>query len=284
MGMFLYGYVVGFREALETAMLAAIALGALSRLGRRDLQRHVWYGIGAAALASVGLVRLSLDLGGFLEGRPGRIFEATMMTITVVLLTGIITWLHQQARAARGALEARLLAAAARNGMAVALLAFVLVLREGIESTILLWGGIAMGVGQGVLEGSTAGITTACLVAFLFFRRTSSFKPQKFFRVSGAVLLVFAAAILSNAVRSWQDVGLLPPLLAPIWDTSHLLDEDSPLGSLAQVILGYSDHPSLLQFGSWLAYLTLVGRTLISCRWRGDPRRRSRAPDRRRGG
>lgn len=263
-GMFVYGYVVGFREALETALLVAIALGALARLGRADLRRHLWLGVVAALAASLALVRLSLAWGGFLEGRSGRVFEAAMMTLTVVLLTGIITWMQRHAREARSLIEGRLAGAATRSSLAVGLVAFLLVLREGTESTVLLWGGIAMGIGQGVFEGAAAGIATAVLLGLVFARRTGGVPSRRFFRLSSILLLIFAAAILTNAVRICEELGFLPPLSGPLWDTSRILDERSPVGSMVQVLLGYGDHPTLMELASWLAYVVIVGRRVIA--------------------
>jgi high-affinity iron transporter len=50
---------------------------------------------------------------------------------------------------------------------------------------------------------------------------------------------------------------LLPTLGSTLWDTSHVLRQDSLIGRPLHILVGYDDRPSGIQLAAWMA--TLVG-------------------------
>jgi len=69
--------------------------------------------------------------------------------------------------------------------------------------------------------------------------------------------MVFAAGLLADAVENLQQLGWLPFGEHVLWSTSRVVAEDSSLGDVAHSLLGYADHPTVLQAFVWVAYLTI---------------------------
>jgi high-affinity iron transporter len=67
--------------------------------------------------------------------------------------------------------------------------------------------------------------------------------------------MVFAAGLLGDAVQNLQELGWLPWLTHPVWNTAGLLSEDSPLGDVLHSFVGYAQEPTVLQL---LVYVTYV--------------------------
>ena len=54
-----------------------------------------------------------------------------------------------------------------------------------------------------------------------------------------------------------QQLGWLPFLDHPLWDTSGYLAESSNLGDVVHSLLGYADRPTVLQAVVWATYLAV---------------------------
>jgi high-affinity iron transporter len=87
--------------------------------------------------------------------------------------------------------------------------------------------------------------------------------------VVGALLMIFAAGLLVDAVQNMQELSWLPFLTHPLWDTGRWLSEDSAPGDLLHSFFGYAAHPTVLQLTTYVTYLAVVLAAYL-----GIPRRR----------
>jgi len=77
--------------------------------------------------------------------------------------------------------------------------------------------------------------------------------------VMGLLLLVFAAGLLGDAVQNMQGLGWLHFGTTPLWNTSHILSEDTAIGDILHTFIGYSEQPTVLQGLLYTAYLLVAG-------------------------
>ena len=80
----------------------------------------------------------------------------------------------------------------------------------------------------------------------------------KFFKYTGAFLILVAAGILSYGIGALQTVGWLPGLAHKAFDVSSWFNWSSWYGEVVQGVLNVTPTPTVLQFAGWLAYLALV--------------------------
>src|SRR5262245_199151 len=132
-------FVIGLREGVEAALIVGIIAAFLRQEGRRDVLRWVWTGVAAAialcAAAGVGLELLSREL----PYRRQEGLEAVVALVAVAFITWMIVWMRRNARLLRGTLEGGVTAALARGSVvALVVMAFLAVIREGLESAVFL--------------------------------------------------------------------------------------------------------------------------------------------------
>jgi len=267
-------YLLSLREGLEAALIIGIVLGALSKIRRTDLSAAVWLGtlsaIGISVLTAVLLTAFSMSL----EEEAEAIFEGITMLIAAGILTWMIFWMRKQARFLKGELEAGVNKAAATTGKrAMFWLAFVAVVREGVELALFITaaffagdqGQITNNITQ-TLAGTILGLGTAALLGWTLFATAVRLDLRRFFQVTGILLILFAAGLVAHGVHEFNEAGWIPAVVEHIWDVNAIVDENSVPGQLLKTLFGYNGNPSLTEMITYFAYLVAV--TIL---WRREP-------------
>ncbi len=253
------GFVIFLREGVEASMIVAILLAYLDKIGQRRYFRDVALGVGAALLlAGGGGVLAYFTIRTYAGSRVQTIFETVTYLLAACVLTYMTFWMRRHARTISRELRERTeraLATGERFGLAF--LAFQAVGREGLETAVFTLA-IVFAAGSGghfALAGGAIGLAAALAVAFLIYKLGKRINIGRFFSVLGGVLMFFAAGLLADAVENMQQLGWIRVLKTSLWDTSHLLNEDSALGDVFHSLFGYADRPSVLQAVVYVVFL-----------------------------
>ena len=259
-------YLLSLREGLEAALIIGIVLGAVNKIRRNDLSPAVWLGI----LSAIGVSSLTaIILTGFgmsLEDPAEAIFEGITMLIAAGILTWMIFWMSKQARFLKGELEAGVSKAASTAGKtAVFWLAFIAVVREGIELALFITAAFFAGNQSGVrsdivqtLVGTILGVGTAALLSWTLFATTVRLDLRRFFQVTGFVLILFAGGLIAHGVYEFNEVGWIPSIIPHVWNLDAFISEASLLGQLLKTLFGYHSAPSLTEVIAYAIYIAVV--------------------------
>lgn len=250
-----YAFLISFREFLEIALILGLLLAGIVHWGGGGGRWYVWSGAGVALLASVVIWVLLSDFLASLRGPVLPLFEGLMMLLAAGILTYCIFWMRRQAFF-RG-LEGKVRVVARTGGWSLFLLAFSLVIREGLELVVFLRAGLSIASSAwGYVLSALAGGVVAVVVGTLTYLGALRLPVRTFFRVTGAVLIFFAAGLLSNALHEWREGGWLGG--EGLWDTSGFLSASSRWGAFLHTLFGYDPEPTLLQVAVYLSYLVLA--------------------------
>lgn len=264
----LANYLIGLREGLEAALIVGILIAYVVKTGRVGLIRPIWYGVGAA-------VALSLGVGAALTfGTRTLTYEAQeaiggfLSIVAVGFVTWMIFWMARNARALRGELHTRVDQAASLGPWAVALMAFIAVAREGLETALFVWSAArAVGGGPVPLIGALLGIATAVVLGWLIYRGALRLNLSTFFTWTGAALVLVAAGVLAYGVHDLQEAGILPGLENTAFDVSAAIPPTSWYGVLLKGTFNFTPTPSVLEVIAWWGYvipvMTLFLRTAL---------------------
>ena len=251
--------LITLREGLESALIVGIVLGVLRKLGRMDRSKPVWIGVAAAVVASI-VAGLALNaLGVAFEGRGEEIFEGAAMLLAAGVLTWMIFWMQRQGRNVQAELESDVRqAVTVGSAWALFSLAFVAVLREGIETALFLTAAAFSATPVETLVGGALGLAIAVVLSWLMFAAGRRLDVRAFFRVTSILLILFAAGLLAHGVHELQEAALLPTFVEHVWDVNFILDENSTVGAFLQALFGYNGNPSLLEMISYVAYFVII--------------------------
>ena len=251
------------REGFEAALVVAILFAYLRRIGRLDLGRAAWRGVALAAAISVGIgVVVHLTVGS-LDGAARLRSFAAISALAICVLTWMVFWMRRQSRAIKGDLEGRVDTAIASANVrrAVAAVALLAVLREGIEAALFLIAAATEADGWDVLIGGLIGLAIATVLAGAVYFGGRTLPMKAFFRVTGAVLIVFAAGLASRTVLYLQMSGDLGSINANgVYDlTGHSwLTQSTESGKFLAAMFGWDPRPSIEQVVVYFGYLVPV--------------------------
>src|SRR5437660_6054521 len=255
-------FVLFLREGLEASLIVSILFAALRQLDQMGKARAVWIGVGLAALGSLlGGLALYVFVHKYADTTFQIIFETITYLVAVVLLTTMTFWMQKHSRSMKREITAK--AGAAGSGFALGLLAFTTVGREGLESAFFTLAFAFQTNAVLLLTGALLGVLSAVGLCVLIYKVGYRLDYRIFFRVMGILLLFFAAGLLSDAVQNMQQLGWLSFGTVPLWNTSHILSENSVLGDLLHGIVGYAQEPTLLQGILYTTYLVFIGGIFI---------------------
>ena len=252
-------FVLALREGLEAALIIGLLLGTLKKLGHTEYQRLIWLGAGLAIIVSGAAGYLFNVLGASFEGRNEEIFEGITILLAAGLLTWVILWMRTQSRGINERLAANVKEVVSdQNQLALFSLAFIAVIREGIELAFFL---VAVSLdtdGREVLLGASLGLAAVSFVAILLFKSLIRLNISRFFQVTSIILVLFAAGLVAHGVHEFNEVGFIPPVIEHLWDINHIIDEKSPSGELLKALFGYNGNPSLTEVVAYILYFLIL--------------------------
>ncbi len=262
-------FLITFREALEAALIVGIMAAYLNKTGKYHAKKYLWIGTLTAVMTSVVIAAVLLVVYGGLSGIGEKIFEGTTSILAAGILTCMIFWMGKNAANIKDNLHKKIDIVLSRGYLfGIATLAFVAVLREGVETALFLVATPTINT-TGTLIGAIAGIALVSLLSVLAMRRIYTLNLKAFFKYSSLILIIFAAGLFGYGIHEYMEAaeiagietGLLSKSAFDInpSDASDIFHEKGVIGSIAKAMVGYDGNPEWLRVFAYLGYWLIVG-------------------------
>jgi FTR1 family protein len=253
-------FVIGLREGIEAALIVGIIAAFLNQEGRRDALKWTWAGVGIAVAIclAVGIVLHVVDEQ--LPQRQQEMLETVVGALAVVLVTSMIIWMRRNARGLAGALRENTSAALAQGSVgALVAMAFFAVFREGMETAVFLLAAFQSSTDPtSAGAGAILGILVAAVIGFAIYRGGVKLNLQRFFRITGLVLVLVAAGLVANALHTAHEAGWINTGQEQALDLSWLVVPGTWTSSLLTGMLGLQAFPVRTELVGYLVYLVPV--------------------------
>jgi high-affinity iron transporter len=275
LGLVLPTFVIGLREGLEAALIVGIVAAFLSQQGRRDALRWMWLGV-VIAISLCAAVAIALRVAEEnLPQRQQERLETIIALIAVGMITWMIVWMRRHSADLKGDLQERA-SVALLSGSAIGLvvMAFLAVLREGIETAVFMLAAFQQSTDPGLTgTGAVLGIAVAMVLGYLIYRGGVKLNLSRVFRITGVVLVLVAAGLLAFAVHAGHEAGWVNVLLERAVDLRWLIEPGSVQSALITGMFGIQPEPTVGEVLVFLAYA--IPMTIYVVR---PQRRRALAP------
>jgi high-affinity iron transporter len=205
----LSAFLIALREGVEASLVVGIILVYLSRTGRSQLARFVWYGVAAAAALSLA-VAIALERWRINEDG----FEGVMYLVAAAFVITMILWMNRVARHLKKEIEQKMESYVGRAGAAagwgIFFFVFLMVLREGAELAVILRAVEISSEGLQIWIGTAVGIGAAVAVGLFFFKGTLRVPLHRFFAVTSVILILVAFQLALTGLHELSEAQWLP--------------------------------------------------------------------------
>ena len=270
--------IIVFREVIEAGLVIGIVLAATRGVPGRNL----WLGAGiTCGLAGACLVAAFADsISNMLAGTGQEMFNASVLFIAVLMLTGHNVWMAREGRHIAQHMKtlSEDVISGQRSLTALAIVVGVAILREGSEIVLFLYG-IALSGGNTVMSmflGGAIGLALGASISALMYFGLLRIPARHLFTVTTILISLLAAGMASQAIVFLQQAGLVTLFSNVAWDTSAVLSDGSLAGKALHTLIGYSDRPTGIQLIAFAATLMMI---MALMRLFGNEPKPQRLPD-----
>jgi high-affinity iron transporter len=258
-------FVIGLREGVEASLIVGIVAAFLRQRGAGREMRWVWSGVALAiALCAAAAVALEI-VDENLPQREQERLETVIALVAVAMVTSMIVWMARHARGIKHELEGAASSALAEGSMwALVGMAFLAVLREGLETAVFLLSAFQASTDRAAaVSGALLGIAAAVVIGWLIYRGGMRINLVRFFTVTGLVLVLVAAGLVSFAAHTAHEAGWLDVAQGQLVDLSGVIVPGSAISALVTGVLGVQPKPTIAEGVGWLVYFAPVAAFVI---------------------
>ncbi|HEX5890273.1 MAG TPA: FTR1 family protein, partial [Pyrinomonadaceae bacterium] len=223
----LNSFIIVLREGFESFLLVAVILAYLRKSGQKWLSTPVYVAI-AAALAASGAIAYVLNTGvdeGVVNGMFGETIggyvnqffanealrEAVLGAVAVVMVGTLVIHMWRSGPKIQQQMRERLSEVSSRSSRVAAVLGvflftFLMIVREGMETALLL-----MQVKDpNLIQGALLGLAAAIAFAIGWAKFGHLINVRRFFQVTSIFLLLFMVQVAIYSFHEFTETGLLP--------------------------------------------------------------------------
>ena len=251
-------FLIGLREGLEASLVVSILVAYLVKTGRRERVKDVWVGVLAAIAVSFGFVGVLKLTSQSLSFEAQELFGGVMSILAVGLVTWMIFWMKRTARGLKSELEGKVEGALSLGRVALIVISFVSVGREGIETALFVWATTQATAGTEPFIGVILGLVSAAVLGLLLYKSAVKINLAKFFKYTGIGLVVVAAGVLAYGVHDLQEARFLPGLNDVVFNISQQIPLSSWYGTLLKGVFNFNPMPTYYELIAWATYLAVV--------------------------
>jgi high-affinity iron transporter len=172
------------------------------------------------------------------------------------MITWMVVWMRRHSADLKGDLQERAkVALVGGSAIGLVVMAFLAVLREGLETAVFLLAAFQQSDRPGLTgTGAALGVLLAAILGYLIYRGGVKLNLSRVFRITGVVLVLVAAGLLSFAVHTGHEAGWVNVLLDRAVDLRWLIDPGSVQSALITGMFGIQPEPTVGEAVAFLAY------------------------------
>lgn len=254
-------FLITLREVIEASLIVATILGILTKLNQKEGIRTVWMATGAAALMSIVLLGVGSVFGikvqELYSGTIEEFIEGILMMTSAVFITWAVFFLHTYFARYKTHLLVKIKQTVENEEQrGLFWLAFTAVFREGFEIVLFLSTIFFSSNPVSIFTGFAGGLTGGLLISFGLFAATLRFPILIAFRITSALLILFAGGLLARGVHEFAEAGILPELTKVTF--TFLPAKATLSGDFLKAIFGLTRSMDLLQLSAYVSYVAFM--------------------------
>ncbi|MBC2148930.1 FTR1 family iron permease [Listeria booriae] len=206
--------LIPFREGLEALLIVATLLTFAKRAKTPNARKWIVGGTAAGLLVSLvlGLI-VAVWLSTLAFGKNNTLINGWTGVIASLMMLYVSYWLHSNSDMAKwNNYMATKSDQAISNGKMIsfAVLAFLAIMREGLETVIFLIGMVGRMSTAELITGILVGLGVLCIIAVVMLKFSVHLPLKPFFMISSAIVFYLCFKFMGSGIHSLQLAGVIP--------------------------------------------------------------------------
>ena len=249
--MFFSAFVV-FREIFEIMLITGIIIGATNNM--KNKKKAISLGFIAGIIGSIIFAMLTDKITDFAGGLGQEITSAIILFIAAFFISWTLLWMQAHAKELKTNFNniSQEINKGEKTYFILSLIIALTILREGAEIILFTYGMIASGEAiHNIIIGSIIGCVAGLLIGLLMYFSLVRIPLRYFFKVTTILLTFLVAGMFSHALGYLTSAGYLNELSNVVWNSSHIISNDSVIGLFLETLFGYNANPNLAQLSGY---------------------------------
>lgn len=253
--------IVIFRECLEISFLLGVILAATKPI--KDSRKFVILGCLSGVFFASIFAFFAKSISESMGELGDEIFNSLVILFTALLISWTVVWMQGYTRKIRkdlNRLSEKIQTGTANQFMLVFVVAAA-IFREGIEIILFIHAIASTGSIEGneYVIGIAFGVLGGVMTGALLYTGLMKYASKYIFKISTVLLTLIAAGLAAEAAGIMTSAGIIVNFSDQLWDMSWLIANDSIIGKVLNIIIGYDSKPNGMQI---IFYISTILFTL----------------------
>ena len=206
--------LIPLREGLESLLVVGSLLMYAKRANSKQARQWIVGGVSAGVLLCIGAgLTITFVISAAAFGHNNSLINGFTGIFASLLLLYVSYWLHRNSDAKRWSKYIASKTTSALTGgrmFSLALLAFLAIVREGMETVLFLIGMAGRMSTSELVGGIAAGLGILVVIAIVMLKAGTRLPIKPFFIVSSIIVFYLCLKFMGSGIHSLQMAGLLP--------------------------------------------------------------------------
>jgi high-affinity iron transporter len=251
-----------FRECLEISLLLAIILAVTKSVDNSRF--FVVLGAIIGVILSAFVAMGANFITQYFSYLGDEILDSIIILSTAILINWTVIWMQGYNHKIKNHFSqiSKDITAGIASKLTIVLVVASTILREGIEIILFVYSIVSVGKlpVNDYLIGLFAGMSFGFLSGYVIYKGLIQYAGKYIFQISTILLTFVAAGLAAEGAGILTSCGLVEFGSNILWDSSYFVNNNSMVGKVLKIIIGYDARPNLLQI---IFYLASIAMTLL---------------------
>lgn len=261
-------FIIIFREILEVSIILGIISAATKNIPGRT--KYILSGIAVGVFGALIIAFFTSAISDLFDGYGQELLNALILLVTASMIIWTVVWMKQHSCNFVSKMKdyKQQLSSQSAPLFSIAIITATSVFREGSEIVLFTYG-IAISSNYPIYKlffGGIMGFTAAFILGLAIYKGMIKISPKYLFKTTSIILGLIAAGLSAQAANFLSAGEIITVMQQQVWSTSQILPQESDLGKLLNVLIGYSENPTMIELVFYLSTLGIIFLLSFKCK------------------
>jgi high-affinity iron transporter len=251
-------FIIFFRETLEISIILGIIYSSTDRIKNRTI--YITSGILLGVVGSLMIASFANTIFDSFSGYGQEITNASILLLCSSMIVWMIIWMKYAHKKTSSKIHE---AWKGKSDIPLISLIFITafaIFREGSEIVLFSYS-VFVSTQDSIIQlsiGALSGFALASLTGFLLYKSIIKIPVKYLFKTTTILLSLIAAGMASQAANLLQSAEIMSWSQTPLWNSSCFISQESFIGNILGVVVGYVENPTGLEVAFYAAPLLVI--------------------------